>query len=97
MKVDDDAIRKGFEDAFQRTRVRFDVDLERIFDLQSRLVGVLESWPYEAHPRFVTLFAELWAIAEIARFANGEPRLTEEQIREFLGHSSVYFNSFKHK
>jgi len=97
MRVDEDAINRGVENAFQRTRQRFEINERRILDSQYRLVEVLESWPGEADPRFVTLFAELWAIAEVARLANGEPKLVNEEIRDFLGHCFAYFNSFKHK
>jgi len=97
MVIDNDSISQGLEAALQRTRDRFDVSRGRIDDAGPVLVRVLEAWPAEAHPRFVTLFVELWAIAVIARIANGEPPLTEPQIRDFLGHCSAYFNSFKHK
>jgi hypothetical protein len=97
MRFEHDAISKGLDAAFERTKEHFDVNRRRIDEVQRPLMGVLESWPGEAHRRFVTLFAELWAIAAIARLANGEPALTEEQIRGFLDHSFDYFNSFKHK
>jgi hypothetical protein len=97
MRFEYDAISKGLDAAFERTKERFDVNRGQIDEVQRPLIGVLESWPGEAHRRFVTLFAELWAIAAIARLANGEPALTEEQIRDFLGHSFAYFNSLKHK
>lgn len=101
MKIDSKSLDQGFEAAFNRTKERFGTDAIRFQDpyprRASRLLKVLESWPTEAHPRFVTLFAELWAVAETARLANGEPRLTEDEIRAFLGLSLNYFNSFKHK
>jgi hypothetical protein len=97
MKFDGDLVRQGIEAAFVRTREHFEAEPRRIRELTPGLIRVLEGWPAEAHPRFVTLFAELWAIAEAARVAYGEPGLRDEEIRDFLGHCFAYFNSFKHR
>lgn len=65
--------------------------------LGDSLWKVLMQWPVEAHPRFVFLFAELSAIAAVARAVNQEAPLSEDDLRSFLGHSFAFFNSFKHR
>ena len=98
MKLNPSSIEEGLNAAFQRTRVHFrEVTRGRLRELESPLMNVLSEWPIETHPRFVSLFVELWALAEAARLANKEPRLEEEEIRNFLGQTSKYFNSFIHK
>ena len=57
----------------------------------------LAEWPEQAAPRFQSLFAALTAIAAIARYVNKEPELTIDDLRAFLGHSALFFNSFKHR
>jgi len=101
MEIDRKSLDQGFRAAFERTRYHFETNLAPEQFPRSigmpRLIGVLERWPVEAHPRFVTLFAELWAVAETARLANREPSLTEDEIYAFLDSSWAFFNSFKHK
>jgi len=97
MKIDYDSVNRGFAAGIQRTTERFDIGPSFLPEFAPRLVAVLSKWENEAHPRFVALFAELWAVAEIARIGNNEPRLTEEDISSYLDHSSKFFNSFKHK
>lgn len=97
MEIEREFVDEGMTAAFARTRERFEVEPGRIAGLLPQVINVLEDWPAEAHPRFVALFVELWAIAETARMANGEPQLRRAEIRDFLGHCFAYFNSFKHR
>jgi hypothetical protein len=73
------------------------IDPKQLQDLKPQLMEVFKSWPGEAHPRFVSLFVELWAIAQFSRLANEEPLLTDRQIRTFLGHSMEFLNCFFHR
>lgn len=99
MKVDYQSINRGLQAASDRTRERFGITgpLSQNAPEVRQLVRVLESWPNEADARFLALFVELWAVARIARLANNEPMLTDEEIRTFLDQSKTFFNSFLHK
>jgi hypothetical protein len=97
MRFDPGLLDDGLTAANQRTKSYFKVAPEKLRDLDGPLRRALEEWPAAANPRFVTLFVELWAIAESARLVNEEPRLTENEIRAFLGHASTFLNSFIHK
>jgi hypothetical protein len=50
----------------------------------------------EISDQFVELFAELVAVAAIARYVNGEAPLSDEQVRVYLGHTAMFENSFSH-
>ena len=99
MKIDSQSISRGLEAALERTRERFGTSNTIPQDAPEvrRLTRVLQNWPGDADPRFVSLFVELFAVAQIARVANNEPMLTDEEIFAFLAHSSAFFNSFLHK
>jgi hypothetical protein len=47
MRFEYDAVSKGLDAAFERTKERFDINRERIDEVQNPLIGVLESWPGE--------------------------------------------------
>ena len=50
----------------------------------------------EISDQFVELFAELVAVAAIARHVNDEAPLSDGQVREFLSHTAWFENSFSH-
>lgn len=93
------SIDQAIEVAFERTRGQFKIEIEpkQLWTLKAQLVGVLRGWRGDAHPRFVILFVELWAIAQISRIANDEPTLTDKQMRVFLGQSMEFLNCFTHR
>jgi hypothetical protein len=62
-----------------------------------QLATILTAWPQDLSTDFVRLFAQLHALAAIARSVNDEPPLTEDDTRAFLAHAASFFNSFKHK
>ena len=50
----------------------------------------------EISDRFVELFAELVAVAAIARYVNNEAPLSDGEVREYLRHTAWFENSFSH-
>ncbi len=50
----------------------------------------------EASPRFCEMFAEMVAVASIARHHYGDPPLSELDLADYLQHSFSIFNSFRH-
>jgi hypothetical protein len=93
------SIDQAIEAACDRARGSFNIDVEpkQLRALKPQVIAVFKNWPGEAHPRFVNLFVELWAIAQISRLANKEPGLKDEQVRAFLGQCADYFNCFIHR
>jgi hypothetical protein len=100
MEFEDSTLRRGLEAGMARGCDAFSTFVasgEHLSALENNLRIILRSWPTGAHPRFVRLFAELYAIAAVARAANNEVPLSEDDLRSFLGHAFVFFNSFKHR
>jgi len=95
--TDPSSIDQAIDFGFQRTRGQFGIEIEQLENFKPQLISVLESWPGEAHPRFVMLFVELCAIAQISRLANREPVLTDKQISGFLRRCLDFFNCFAHR
>lgn len=50
----------------------------------------------EISDQFVELFAELAAVAAIARYVNSDAPLSDEQVREYLSQTASFENSFSH-
>lgn len=98
MEIDKDAYLDGLRAGLRRVHAHFpDFAPRRIEEFEGPLRRVLQDSQIDAHPRFITLFVELWAVAEIARSVNQEPRLNEKQIQLFLDHTVEYINSFIHR
>jgi hypothetical protein len=80
----------------RRGQLHFDIFGERPSEeFELTLRSVLHTWPAEASPRFVQLFAELSALAAAARKAADRSPLSEDEIRSFLAHSCVFFDSYR--
>jgi hypothetical protein len=67
--------------------------LRQIVD-EDRARNLLEQ--REISVQFVELFAELVVVAAIARYANDDSPLSDEQVREYLRHTASFENSFSH-
>ena len=98
MKFDTSDVEKGLSDGVNRAKLHLEMSLpsEDFSRLKSKLTSVLSAYPIELNKRFVTLFAELAAIAETSRLNYKEPLLKEEELGSFLKHSAAFFNSFTH-
>jgi hypothetical protein len=98
MEIDKLAYLAGLKAGFDRVQAHFPEFFYKTFDeLDRPLKQVLQKSNINPHPRFITLFVELWAVAEVARVFNGEPRLNEQQIEIFLNRTAEFINSFTHK
>lgn len=50
----------------------------------------------EISDQFIELFAELVAVAAIARYVNNDAPLSDRQVREYLSYTASFENSFSH-
>ena len=93
---DDKAVHTGISAAIART-IHWGFSPQWDEQAEGGLVtDALHAWPYPLHPRFVELFAENVAIAEIARNLNKEPPLTRSDVMAFLAVDSWFKNSWQH-
>ena len=98
MKFDASDLEKGLSSGMSRAKLYLERNLpsEDFSKLNSKLASVLSAYPLELNRRFVTLFAELAAVAETSRLNYKEPLLKEEELDSFLRHAAAFFNSFTH-
>lgn len=98
MEIDELALQQGLALGVSQSRAAFGRAPDAIPELTaSHLRSALSEWPEQAHSRFQILFAALTGLAATARVVNEEPELTLDDLRAFLGHSALFFNSFKHR
>lgn len=94
-----DSFGRGVELALQRARgygieVPFDAIVET--ETLAMMQEVIETWPTSLTSRFQTVFVENVTLATIARVRYEDRPLNHADIRAYLGHSEMLFNSFTH-
>lgn len=101
--IDRDAVREGVQYGIQRIRnenergsklYQFDIIPNA---LEQSIATALEEWPESLSPRFVRLFAEVVTVATLSRSHYKHPPLQKEDLIGYLGHSTSFFNSFRHQ
>lgn len=90
----DAGVERGLERA---SRYDLEVPFEAIEDTLSRARDeVIGHWPTALSDRFQEIFAENLTVASIARVRYEDRPLDPVDMRAFLGHSEVFFNSLTH-
>jgi len=98
MAVNLDDIKRGISHGIERAGKEVKgAERELGDEVHKFIYETLNRWPSELSPRFVALFSELATIAALSRQQYQHPALGEDDLNAYLGHSILFFNSFRHK
>lgn len=97
MNFDINDVKKGIGKGLARAKQHFLNVPTTTNEIEVKISGALNDWSRDLSNRFVELFAELTTLAEITRWVNEEPLLSEDELIAFLGNAALFFNSFKHR
>ena len=98
MKISQMDINKGIASGQERAGRELDMSPTNPGEqFRKELDRALDGWPVDLSSRFVFLFVELATIASLSRQKYKHRSLTENDLRAFLGHCALFFNSFTHR